>query len=161
MMVKTVRASTVKLFGCITLAVLICFSLAVFLPEQPLTYAYADGEKTVYTDAETNEGRISFLRSFGWEVQPDAIAVAKVTVPSEFDTVFRGYNELQKLQGLDLSRYKQKEVTRYTYLITNYDGYDGKVFANLIVYRGCVVGGDVCTEDSRGFIHGFLKSTHL
>ena len=84
-----------------------------------------------------------------------------MTVPSKFDTVFSGYNDLQRLQGLDLSRYKRKEVTRYTYIVTNYDGYDGTVYANLIVYRGRVIAGDICTESENGFIHGFSKDTRL
>ena len=161
MIVKTVRASSVKLIVCIMLSVTICLSLALFIPDRSVTALNANGEKTVYTNAETNEGRISFLRSFGWEVEPLPIEKNVVTVPRDFDSVFNGYNELQKLQGLDLSRYKQKEVTRYSYLITNYEGYNGRVFANLIIYRGCVVGGDICTEDSSGFIHGFSKTTKL
>ena len=110
---------------------------------------------------DSNESRIAFLKSFGWEVQHEPLESVKVTVPTEFDAVFAGYNDLQKLQGLDLSRYKQKEVTRYTYLVTNYNGYDGRVHANLIIYRGNVVAGEICTEDASGFIHGFQKSTQL
>ena len=46
---------------------------------------------------------------------------------------------------------------RYTYELTNYDGYDGKVYVNMIVYRNRVIGGDVCSADVNGFIHGFEK----
>ena len=87
----------------------------------------------------------------------EAIAVSA----SEFDTVFAGYNELQKLQGLDLSSYKRKTLTRYTYEVTNYEGHAGRVLANLLIYRGRVVGGDICTESKDGFIHGFLPTTRL
>ena len=64
---------------------------------------------------------------------------------------------MQQLQGLDLSDYKRKSVTRYTYLITNYPNYEGKVYANLLIYKDRVVGGDVCSADVNGFIHGFSK----
>jgi hypothetical protein len=71
--------------------------------------------------------------------------------------VFTGYNEIQKRQGLDLSKYKKKNVMRYTYEVKNYKDYDGTVYANIIVYRNKVIGGDICSADVTGFIHGFEK----
>ena len=38
------------------------------------------------------------------------------------------YNEIQKQQGLDLSKYRRKNATRYTMEITNYGEYNGKVY---------------------------------
>ena len=80
-----------------------------------------------------------------------------VTIPAEFDKVFAGYNELQKTQGLDLSKYKKKELIRYTFEVTNYEGHEGTVYANVLVYRNRVVGGDICSADLSGFVHGFEK----
>jgi hypothetical protein len=160
MFVYTVRSSSVKLLFCITAALIAVMALVLFLPAGDTLAVFADG-KTVYTDAEDNAGRINFLKQFGYEVKDEPVHTAKVTVPSKFDTVFSGYNDLQRIQGLDLSRYKRKEVTRYTYIVTNYDGYDGTVYANLIVYRGRVIAGDICTESENGFIHGFSKDTRL
>jgi hypothetical protein len=65
------------------------------------------------------------------------------------------YNELQKQQGLDLSKYGKKTVTRYTLEVTNYPNYSGTVFANVLTFRGKVIGGDICSSDSRGFLHTF------
>ncbi len=160
MFIYTVKSSTLKLFGCIFAAILIAVTLVIFLPSNDTITVFANG-KAVYTDVKDNSERINFLKQFGWEVDKEPLSENAVTVPSTFDTVFSGYNELQKKQGLDLSKYKRKEVTRYTYLVTNYEGYEGKVFANLIVYRGRVIGGDICTESSDGFIHGFSKDVHL
>lgn len=64
------------------------------------------------------------------------------------------YNELQKQQGLNLEKYKRKKVTRYTYVVTNYPDYTGVIYANILVYRGKVIAGDICTADSSGFTHG-------
>lgn len=64
-------------------------------------------------------------------------------------------------QGLDLSKYKRKDVTRYTYKITNYPDYDGTVYANILVYRGKVIGGDICSADVNGFVRGFDGKTKL
>ncbi|MBR2474438.1 MAG: DUF4830 domain-containing protein [Clostridia bacterium] len=161
MFVYTVKSNTLKLFGCIAAALVIFGALLIFIPSDPTLSVYAEGGKIVYTEVKDNKSRVNFLSQFGWTVNEAPLEETKVTVPSEFDTVFAGYNELQKLQGLDLSKYKRKEITRYTYEITNYDGYDGKVLANLLVYRGRVIGGDICTESSDGFIHGFMKTTHL
>ena len=75
-----------------------------------------------------------------------------VELPRIFDAVYAKYNDVQKQQGLDLSKYKRKKVTRYTYEVTNYDGYEGTVYANVIVYRGRVVGGDLCSAAPDGFV---------
>ena len=57
----------------------------------------------------------------------------------------------------DLSKYKGKEVTRYTFAVTNYPNYKGTVMANVILWRNRVIGGDLCSSDVTGFIHGFEK----
>ena len=55
-------------------------------------------------------------------------------------------------------KYKGKEVMRYTYEVTNYPEYEGRVYANLIVYRNKVIGGDICSADAQGFLQGFVKT---
>ena len=76
-------------------------------------------------------------------------------IPAEFDKVMNTYNELQKRGGLDLSKYKGREVTRYSYNVRNYPDYDGTVTANVIVYKNRVIGGDVSSSDVSGFIGTF------
>ena len=97
------------------------------------------------------------MSQFGWQTAGKPEEVETVTVPEALDKVFAAYNELQKEQGLNLSKYRGKEVTRYTFRVTNYEGYEGKVFANVLVYRNRVIGGDVCSADTSGFVHGFSK----
>ena len=100
--------------------------------------------------------RVRFLSQFGYEVAEDPLETAEITIPEKFDKVYAGYNEIQKAQGLDLSKYRRKTVMRYTYEVKNYDGYNGgRVLANVIVYRGRVIGGDICSADPQGFVHGF------
>ena len=161
MFVYSVKANTLKVIGCILAAAIIMTALVIFIPDDEAIAVSASDGKVVYTNAKDNEGRINFLSQFGYSVKTDPIDEVTVTVPSEFDTVFAGYNELQKLQGLDLSSYKRKTLTRYTYEVTNYEGHAGRVLANLLIYRGRVVGGDICTESKDGFIHGFLPTTRL
>jgi len=161
MFIYSVKASSIKLLALVLLSLAVVTALLILIPSYDATAVFADDGSVVYTDAKSNDGRIDFLRKFGWEVDPQPREEVSVTIPSEFDSVFIGYNDLQKLQGLDLSRYKRKTVTRYTYVITNYPEYEGTVFANVLIYRGRVIGGDICTEAKDGFIHGFSKNTHL
>ena len=46
-------------------------------------------------------------------------------------------------------------MKRYTFELSEYDGYDGRVLANVLVYRNRVIGGDICSADMTGFMHGF------
>ena len=154
MFIYSFRAKTIKLFGLICVALLGVIMIAAFVPNYVATSAGASSEIN-YSRIKNNEDRIAFLKQFGWEVSPEETESEQVTIPSEFDKVFVGYNEIQKGQGLDLAKYKGKTMMRYTYDVTNYEGYEGKVQANILVYRGKVVGGDICSADVKGFIHGF------
>ena len=53
--------------------------------------------------------------------------------------------------------FKKKTVMRYTYAVTNYPNYDGEVYVNILVYKNTVIGGDVCSADVNGFVHGFER----
>ncbi len=158
MFIYSLRASTLKFFAvaCVALATLI--TLIAFVPTLGADSQTVSGEvKIDYTGIKTNDDRTEFLAQFGWEVKPEAVESEEVTIPAEFDKIFMGYNEIQKRQGLDLSDYRKKKVMRYTYEVTNYEGADGVVYANLLVYRNRVIGGDICSADVKGFIHGFEK----
>ena len=154
MFIKTYRVGKIKLVAMLALSAALVAVLALFIPKYPvISVSAADGTR-VYTGVKTNEDRIKFLNHFGWEVGEEPIEAVNVTVPEVFDSIFEGYNQLQISQGLDLARYKKKTVTRYTYFVTNYPDYDGDVVATLLVYRGRVIGGDICSTDPEGFIHG-------
>ena len=164
MFIYSFRASTLKLLGIISVTLAALVAIIVFVP------VYAEGIGSIGTGASVEDtaeysydkvksaaDAVNFLSQFGWTVDGGKPESAKVTIPSEFDKVFAAYNEIQKAQGLDLSKYKKKDLTRYTFEVTNYKGYEGKVLANVLVYRGKVVGGDICSADVSGFVHGFEK----
>lgn len=158
MFIYSLRASTIKFFAvvCVSLAAII--TLIAFVPAYGEDSDMVSKDEAIeYDGIKTNGDRVEFLAQFGWEVKNDPVESVEVTIPSEFDKIFAGYNEIQKRQGLDLSDYKKKKVTRYTYEVTNYDGEDGTVYANLLIYRNRVIGGDICSADVTGFIHGFEK----
>ena len=162
MFIYSLRANTVKLVGVICVALTVLITLIAFVP----TYAISSqtsanpGDTQVsysYDKVKSAADAAAFLSQFGWEVASQPIETKTVVIPSEFDKVFAAYNELQKAQGLNLSKYKNKEVTRYTFAVTNYKDSDGTVYANVLVYRNRVIGGDICSADVSGFIHGFEK----
>lgn len=159
MFVYSMRASTLKFFGVVSVALAALIVLIAFVP----TYdaEAADGAAGVvayrYEKIKSDDDVESFLTQFGWQVGAQPQETVEVTIPSEFDKIFTAYNEIQKRQGLNLSPYKRKTVKRYTYVIENYPDYEGKVYANVLVYRGKVIGGDICSADVDGFIHGFEK----
>ena len=109
--------------------------------------------------AKTNEERISYLKTFGWNVEEEACEIVEVAIPSEFDDVYQQYNELQKKQNFDLEPYRGKRVKRYSYEVLNYPGETENIRANLLVYNDQIIGGDVCSLKLDGFMHGFRLDT--
>ena len=161
MFVYSLKASTLKFFAVVCVALTALVMMITFIPSydgREIKYITTGNESKInYSKIKTNEDRIAFLSQFGWRVEQTPVEEVEVTVPEKFDKVFNGYNEIQKRQGLDLSKYKGKTVTRYTYEVTNYENENGKVYANVIVYRNKVIGGDVCSAKVGGFIHGFSR----
>ncbi len=158
MFVYSVKANTLKLAGIIGAALVILIAMIFLIPDYSpkTTAAIANKNSEIrYDKVKDNDDRVAFLKQFGWEVDPDPIEEVTMRIPSEFDRVMTSYNELQKQGGLDLSKYKGKEVTRYSYKVNNYPGYDGEVTANVIVFKKRVIGGDVCSSDVSGFIGTF------
>ena len=155
MFVTTFRINTLKLIAITMMSIMTVAALVIFVP----SYESAIASSGInYEKVYSNSDRVEFISQFGWSVEQTPIEEVEVSIPSEFDTVYIGYNDIQKAQGLNLAKYKGKEVVRYTYKITNYEDYDGTVYVNLLVYRNKIVGGDVCSADSAGFIHGFEKT---
>ncbi len=160
MFVCTVKASTVKFVAVIGAACVLLAALIIMLPP---TSGIAAGsmldsnEKINYEKVRDEDARKSFLAQFGWDTKEGCVEEVEIRIPEDFDKVMNAYNEVQRSQGLDLSKYKGKTVNRYTYYIENYPDYDGTVLANIVVYKNRVIGGDICSSDAAGFIHGFAK----
>ena len=162
MFIYSMRASTIKFFGVICIALVGLIALIAVVPSYissngtvEVGISDLEGKSYNYDKMKNADDVAAFLSQFGWSVNASTVEKSEVTLPSEFDKVFVGYNEIQRAQGLDLSKYKNKKITRYTFEVNNYNGYDGKVLANVLVYRNKVIGGDICSADVTGFVHGF------
>ncbi len=107
--------------------------------------------------ARSNEERITYLKTYGWEVGSEPLEISEVAIPVEFGKVYQEYNKIQKKQGFDLSDYAGRKVRRYTYEVTNYPDYPEDIRANLLVCEGVIIGGDICSIRLDGFMHGFAR----
>ena len=173
MFIYSMRASTIKFFGIVCVALAALVALIAFVPAYASGNANtsgfqsggvqvdADGDETSktvsikYEKVKSADDAAGFLGQFGWVVDAGSAETVTVTIPAEFDKVFAGYNEMQKAQGLDLSGYVRKNVKRYTYTVENYKNQDITVYANVIVYRHRVIGGDISASGEGGFVLPF------
>ena len=182
MFICTLKASNIKFFAIVLSAVALLVTLVAITSESAsdalaataggdtsgmeaalrdenelAASAAPEAAKISFENVRSNDDRIKFLRQFGWEVESEPLSEAKLKLPAEFDGIMNEYNEIQKSQGLDLSKYKGNEVERYSYAVTNYPGYEGEVVANVIVVKSRVVAGDVCSADPDGFIGSLYR----
>ncbi len=107
--------------------------------------------------ADSNDGRVQFLSSLGWEVTVSPVESMQIRIPRESSEVFDRYNDLQKSQGFDLSRYAGKTVMRYVYQINNYPGATEPVYASILVSKDEIIGGDITDTAPGGKIQGFVR----
>jgi len=97
---------------------------------------------------------VAYLNTFGWAVEPEPVTVKNVQIPAKFTETYQRYNDLQKQQGFDLSRYRADIVESYTFRVLNHPA-AGDVFANVLVYKGRIIGGDICSFSINGFMTSF------
>lgn len=154
MMVVTAKVKKRNIL--IVLAAVLAILAVLFIPgkktEQPTAAAVTD-------KAETNEQRIAYLQSLGWEINPTPAETQEVMIPADASEVFERYNELQKSQGYDLNDYAGKAVKRYVYEITNYPEASGSYRATLLVHKGRIIGGDVASTEAGGTMHSLQMPT--
>lgn len=103
---------------------------------------------------------LSFISSYGWQVDEEPVEVREVIIPEVFDEVYSNYNEIQLKQGFDLEKYSGQRVKKWTYIIRNYpesSPNDDFIRVNILVCDGDIIGGDVCSVKLDGFMHGFSK----
>ena len=108
-------------------------------------------------EAADNTARIGFLKQFGWKVNEEPVEITEIIIPATFNETYEKYNDIQKEQGLDLSRYCGERCKRWTYEVTNYPNAGEGVRANLIIKDDKVIGGDISTIELDGFMHGFVN----
>lgn len=164
MFIYSLKASTLKFFGIIGISLAMLVALIFLIPtfsSATTANIEAMNEGISFDNVKNAENAIEFLNQYGWELDKAPVDECEITIPKDFDKIMTLYNEIQKQQGLDLTKYQKKSATRYTFKVTNYPSYEGTVYANVIVYRNKVIAGDICSADSNGFMHTlYMPSTN-
>lgn len=106
------------------------------------------------TELRTNAQRVNYIKSLGWSVQPKPIETLRLLLPKPLTEPYLSYNQLQKKQGFDLDNYDGKQITRYTYSVTNYPRRPDGVQLNLYLYQDIPIAGDVIAVGENGFRAG-------
>ena len=104
--------------------------------------------------AATTEDRVAFLADRGWITDPASEQAQIIHIPEAFPPVLEDYNALQLQQGWDLHDYAGRDCSLYTYAVTNWPDESQTVLANLYVFRGRVIGGDIHSTNLDGFMIG-------
>ena len=149
MMVMTAKVDKKKI-GLVVLAV-----AALILSVILLLGGNEETAATAAPSVSNNDARVQFLKDFGWDVTTSPAETSQVKIPEESSEVFDRYNNLQKSQGYDLTKYAGKKVMRYVYKINNYPNAKEPVYATLLVYKDRIIGGDVTDTSAKGKIRGF------
>ena len=76
-------------------------------------------DAATFVSCSTEEERKAYLTSLGYTFEKEEHS-KNIVIPSEFNDVYKDYNNIQKQQGFNLEKYKGKSAVIYTYNITNY-----------------------------------------
>lgn len=151
MFIFTARVTKEKLIiALLALAAVIVLLFMLLSGDQETTT-----ETIAPANVSTNDGRLEFISSYGWEVNDTPVETTEVRVPEDDSEVFERYNDLQKSQGYDLSKYAGKKLKKVTYEVLNHPSGETGVKLTLFINKKEVVGGDVSSGQKGGFMHGF------
>lgn len=134
---------------------LIVLCVLAFIAVLLMVGTAAGGVKLLARDvASTTEKRVAFLAECGWEADPASEVAQQILIPERFTPVYEGYNDLQRQQGYDLSKFCGRTCTLYAYTVTNYPDKEQTVLADLYVYKNQIIGGDIHSTNLGGFMIG-------
>lgn len=107
----------------------------------------------------TNEERVEWLASLGWEVEPEGLSELAVVIPESFDELYSQYAIMQRQGGFRLDRHKGKTAVKYCYTVLNYgDGSEAAV-ASILQRGDKVVAADLSSAKLGGFLKPMLPRT--
>lgn len=148
MLIFTAKLNRKKLLA---IAILAAFALGALILAAP------DKEEAVFGSAKglkTEEDRLAFMQSLGYEVDPQPLRSQQVVIPSQFDQTYQQYNQLQKECGFDLEPYQGKTLNLYTYRVANYPDQQDVMIDLLVDKNRRAAGGAVYSAALDGFMHG-------
>ena len=156
MVIMTAKVSKSKLIAIALIVLVAVILLVVCLTNSGKSGSAPAAENAAQaapSELKTNDDRVAYLASYGWEVAQEPVQTQEVRIPTEPSEVFERYNDLQVSQGFDLHNYAGKSVKRYVYQISNYPDTEDTYYATLLVYKSAVIGGDVSSSAQGGVMH--------
>ena len=151
MMVMTAKVDMKKrlmILGAIALGIILLVML----------FRGGDESTTTAAPVTNNDSRVEFLQQQGWEVSASPAESGQVRIPQDASEMFSRYNDLQKSQGYDLTKYAGKTVMRYVYRVNNYPDATEPVYATVLVYKNKIIGGDITNTAPDGTMQGIVKA---
>lgn len=145
MMIFTTRFSKKKAALAVIALALAAAALLLFLGRRPAA------EDAQPPQLSTNEDRVAYLQAMGWEISPEPVETLQFLLPDHLTETYLRYNELQNAQGFDLAPCCGKQLSRFTYAVTNYPGRPEGVQLNLYLCEDRPVAGDVMCTGADGF----------
>ena len=113
-------------------------------------------------DNSTNRMIVEYIESIGWEINPTPSEISHLTLPKEFDVVYETYNSVQLNSGFDMSPYKGKGVSRYSYKVLNHKkSEETDVIASVFIYENQIIAGDICSTAINGFLHALNETSNM
>jgi len=106
---------------------------------------------------QTTQQRTAYLAELGWQVDPYSEETKSVRIPDCSEGVMAEYDRLQHSQGFDLGAHAGERCVQYSYVVTNYPGYDQTVYATIYLQRGRLIAGDIHTAAVNGFMHALVR----
>lgn len=152
MIIYTAKFSKKKAVAILCAIAIVIAAIILATPEKEGQEAFARGIR-----AENGEDVKLYINSLGYEAEGEE-SCKDVVIPREFDEVYENYNNMQKECGFDLSGYKGRKATLYTYHLSGYPNCDEDVLCDVLVCKGQVIGGNIYTLRLDGFMHGLKEA---
>ena len=117
---------------------------------------------TFSVDKNTNNKITEYIESIGWQIEKNPTEIFHYKIPVEFDSIFNTYNIIQKKSGFDLTNYKGKNVTTYSYKIINHRlSNKNTVIITIILFKGNIIGADISSNEQPKFIYEITNTNDL
>lgn len=168
MFVCSLKASKLKYLVSAALCACIAAAVIALMPDTEHSVTvngtqteYAENLKVRFDGIKSKADVISFAESLGYSVDEASAECTQAKIPQKPDAVLTEYNKLQKSQGFNLFKYKNKNVTRYTFKVTSLPDSqtlpEDDVLLTVILCKNKVVGGDLYYTGTSPEVCGILR----
>ena len=146
--IKKIDKKSIIVFAAFVLLIVFVIARTAFCGN-PERFAYCEGIVKYRKEIRENFSAEDFCSQFGLSIDMTSETKEYITIPSEFNEVYKNYNNLQTRQGFNLEIYKGKKAERRTYGVIN-AAENSELKVNIIIYDGRVIAGDLCTVSLDG-----------